>query len=155
MPRGQLHGWWREQGGSNLTSPKSSTKLFILSLLRHPSFFKCCSSMPKAWLAGDGWYFPAESFCHLTSIVPVPHACCAPVPAKEHPVLSSAVQTQAARSALPNQASHHICEGHLDPPIQICNPQTTAWPYRPPWQTDSKASWAPPLSKPEAQTQSL
>lgn len=84
---------------------------------------KCCSTMPKAWLAGDDWDFPAESLCHLTGTVPVPHPCCAPVPAKEHPVLSSALQTQVARSPLSGQASHHICAGHLHPFIQMCDPQ--------------------------------
>lgn len=118
-------------------------------------FFKCYSSVPKAWLAGDGWDFPAESFCHLTSTVPVPHPRCAPVPAKEHPVLSFLCCPNPGSQVPPVRPSF---PSHLWGPSTSLHPDVqpiAAQLYHPPSHTDCKVSCPPPLLKPWAQTQSI
>lgn len=78
VPRGQLRDWWREEGGSNLTSPKSNKKLFILSLLRHQSPFIHVVPLCQrpGWLEMAGFFllshsaiWQALSQCHMPAVL--------------------------------------------------------------------------------------
>lgn len=148
MPRGQLHDWWREQGRSNLASPKSTTKLFILSLLRHRSPF--INAVPlcqrPGWLEMAGIFllshfaiWQALSQCHILAVLQslLKNILCFPLLSK------------------PGQPSS---PSHLRGPSRSLHPDaqpTGNGMAVPPSLTDCKASWPSPLLKPQAQTQSV